>query len=87
MQILWVLWTLCATMHLMTVGNSAVARRRAVDAVLRKPVDQLTLCDLRVLRSGDSRDPIERHQDAMTSQYKVAALVISAGVLFTVKAL
>ncbi|WP_036209465.1 hypothetical protein [Massilia sp. LC238] len=80
----WLAWTLCTVMCLAKVCRAASAKRRMLDAVLVKPTEQLSQPDLRVLLSGDSRDAIERHKDAMAFANTAAALAVALIVLIAI---
>lgn len=79
----WCVWAVAAANMGARGFARTLAQSRALDRVLVDKKVAPTLHDLRILANhGDWRDPIERHQDAMTSMTGMASLAFSAMALW-----
>lgn len=80
--IAWSLWSFALLgLFARWIGRS-IAQEKALKRLTRTASRELNLHELRVLMNrGDSRDPIERHQDSITTMTNVAGLAVAALVL------
>lgn len=79
----WLLWALEAISLLVKQFALKVSHARAFERAVSEAEPVHTMHRLRILSNrGDWRDPIERHQDSMTTGIKVAFLAVVALVLW-----
>ncbi len=73
----WIVWGMAASSALGRSIGESVARRKERDRIISSDIHVLSLSDLRVLINSDSRDPIERHTDALIGFNRIATLSVA----------